>query len=118
MRVLVLNPGSATIKATVLEPPDRHPRYERTTTWDTTKDGAHERTVSRLVAEAGAAGPVRAVDTVAYRVVHGGVGLVGPVLIDDAVVEMIASLADLAPLHNPVAAQTIREGRRLMPDVR
>ena len=59
----------------------------------------------------------RSIDAVGYRVVHGGPDLVTPVVVDDAVVAAIDGLADLAPLHNPVAADTIRAGRSILPGV-
>jgi acetate kinase len=43
-----------------------------------------------------------AIGAVGHRVVHGGEAFDRPVLIDAAVEETIASLAVLAPLHNPV----------------
>ena len=41
------------------------------------------------------------VAAVGHRIVHGGVGFVQPVRIDDAVIEAIAALQPLAPLHQP-----------------
>jgi acetate kinase len=52
---------------------------------------------------------------VGYRVVHGGSRFREPVVIDDAVVAAIDELAPLAPLHNTVAAATIRAGRSAVP---
>src|SRR5262245_32521818 len=113
MRVLVLNPGSATLKATVLEPPERAPSFEHTTDWDGDRDpSAIEDAVERVMDQAG-----ESVDAVGYRVVHGGQRFTTPVLIDDAVLEEIDRLGDLSPLHNPVAAATIRAGRRRSPSI-
>ncbi len=53
---------------------------------------------------------------VGYRVVHGGTRFTEPTLLDDATVTAIEELADLAPLHNRVAAETIRAGRAALPD--
>jgi acetate kinase len=41
------------------------------------------------------------------RVVHGGAQFLAPVIIDDAVLAKITQLADLAPLHNPIAVTAI-----------
>ena len=57
------------------------------------------------------------VSAVAHRVVHGGERFAKPELIDDAVEQAIAELADLAPLHNPAALAGIRAVRDLRPEL-
>ena len=52
-----------------------------------------------------------------YRVVHGGERFTAATVADDGVVAAIEALADLAPLHNPIAAATIRAGRAILPGV-
>jgi len=117
MRVLVLNPGSATLKATVLDLPDLEPRFEHEIAWKA--DGwtpEHERAVSETVTTAQERGiPADSLGAVGYRVVHGGERFTAPVVVDDQVLAGIEALADLAPLHNPLAAATIRAGRRALP---
>jgi acetate kinase len=54
---------------------------------------------------------VEAVEQVVHRVVHGGAQLPAATLIDAAVEDEIARLFPLAPLHNPIALQWIRESR-------
>ena len=54
---------------------------------------------------------------VGHRVVHGGPDYREPVVIDDTVLEAIAGLIPLAPLHNPAAVIGIRDMRRLLPSV-
>ena len=56
-------------------------------------------------------------EAVGHRVVHGGTRFLSAVLVDDRVVKGIEALADFAPLHNPVAATTIRATRAALPDV-
>jgi acetate kinase len=114
VRVLVLNPGSATLKATVLEPPDRAPRFDRTLTWGggPVDAGAIRDAVDAAIADAGSG-----VGAVGYRVVHGGERFTTATLVDDGVVDAIEALGELSPLHNPVAAATIRAGRERLPDV-
>jgi acetate kinase len=117
MRVLVLNAGSATLKATVLDPPDRGTLVETTVEWDIADPGAPERSVRGVLdGIAGRGVAPRSIDVVGYRVVHGGDIFTAPVVIDDAVVAAIESLVDLAPLHDPIAAATIRAGRAALPD--
>jgi acetate kinase len=67
-------------------------------------------TIDALLAK----GPV---DAVGYRVVHGGERFTGPVLIDDRAIEAIEALGDLAPLHNPLAASTIRAATARLPGI-
>ena len=61
--------------------------------------------------------PAGSFAAVAHRVVHGGTELVGPALVDDAVVTTIERLAPLAPLHNPVGASTIRVAVEALPNL-
>jgi acetate kinase len=113
VRVLVLNPGSATLKATVVEPPGRDPLFDRTLTWGgAPDDGAVGEAVDAAIAAVGSG-----VGAVGYRVVHGGERFTTPTLVDDTVIAGIEALGDLSPLHNPVAAATIRAARERMPDL-
>ncbi len=50
---------------------------------------------------------------VVHRVVHGGTRFTQPVLIDESVRGAISNLAELAPLHNPLAIRWIDAARRL-----
>ena len=113
MRVLVLNPGSATLKGTVVAPPAREPSFDRTTSWGDAHDtAAIGDAVGTVVDEAG-----HGVEAVGYRVVHGGDRFTEATLVDDDVIEAIEALGDLSPLHNPVAATTIRAARERLPDI-
>ena len=110
MRVLVLNPGSATLKATIVSPPDRRVGLHRTQPWTADPDDTVTTAIDALLAD----GPV---DAVGYRVVHGGERFRAPTLLDDSAVDAIEALGDLAPLHNPIAATTIRAARARLPGV-
>jgi acetate kinase len=88
VRILVLNPGSSSLKSAFYEFPP----------------GA-------VIAEP------EAIDAVGIRVVHGGSRFMKPVRVDDAVVEEIRKLAELAPLHNPIAVRIIEETRMKRPGV-
>jgi acetate kinase len=55
-------------------------------------------------------------DAVAHRVVHGG-ERAGAVLVDDAVLEDLRALAELAPLHQPPALDGIERTRSALPGV-
>ena len=114
MRVLVLNAGSATLKATVVDPPDRSQRFSTTEDWD----GAADAVVGAVVrATAGSLAPDEPIDGVGHRVVHGGDRFTSPTLLDNETLRAIETLADLAPLHNPLAVSVIRAARDALPDV-
>jgi len=82
MKILVLNPGSSSMKSATYAMP------------------SEER-----VADAD-------VDAVGIRVVHGGSRFETPAIVDDAVLDEIRELSALAPLHNPLAVKTIEDVRR------
>ena len=83
MKILVLNPGSSSMKSAMYEMPGEQ-----------RIDAADD------------------VDAVGVRVVHGGSRFEEPVIIDDDVLGDIRELAALAPLHNPLAVEAIEDVRR------
>ncbi|HEY4634624.1 MAG TPA: propionate/acetate kinase, partial [Candidatus Limnocylindrales bacterium] len=119
MRVLVLNAGSATLKATVLDAPALDPRFERTLDWRADGPTAERGdAVATMLAAIGDAGlPASSMGAVGHRVVHGGERFTAPTILDDASVDGIEALSDLARLHNPPAVATIRAARRALPAV-
>ena len=82
MKILVLNPGSSSMKSAVYEMP-----------------------AEKRAAEG-------EVDAVGVRVVHGGSRFETPAIVDDAVLDEIGKLSALAPLHNPLAVKAIENVRR------
>jgi len=56
----------------------------------------------------------RSVDAVGHRVVHGGGRFVEPTIMDDAVVDAIQGLGELAPLHNAPALSSIWAARAVL----
>jgi acetate kinase len=135
-RVLVLNAGSSTLKASVVEPGDGaappgdgatppaglppQPLASTTVSWgsDATRAAARvddlRGVLSRFTAEGVDPASLAAVG---HRVVHGGERFTSPVLVDDAVLAELDDVAALAPLHNPVAIETIRAARAALPEV-
>lgn len=131
MNILVLNAGSSSVKAAVLDP----------TTGQRSLEMSAERLLDAPVItfsdgteiELEKAGPERAVavclealkdklaDTalagVGHRVVHGGEDFDRAARVTDEVERQIERLAPLAPLHNPVNLRGIRAARELFPDV-
>lgn len=116
-RVLVLNAGSSSLKASVLD----DGAIEPTARADV--DGALGRederdVVERLLGALVARGvPADSIDAVGHRIVHGGSRLVRPTIVDDSVVAAIADLAPLAPLHNPLAVRLIAAARAALPGI-
>ena len=117
MTTLVLNAGSSTLKASLIEPGTDAPRASVTETWAVTGAGRQdvEGTFERVLD--GVGGETAAVGGVGHRVVHGGDSFRAPVVIDDATVAAIDRLGPLAPLHNPIAISTIRVATSRLPDV-
>ena len=118
-RILVLNPGSSSIKASVIESPGDTTHSQASTTWSPDPELAEARaeTLATIVAEVTATAGAEPIDAVGYRVVHGGTSFREATRIDDGVVDEIDALDELAPLHNRIAADTIRSARGLMPDL-
>jgi acetate kinase len=116
MRVLVLNPGSSSLKGSLVAVPGDDTIATDEVDWgaDATTRGDRAPGVVRLIENLSEAAPA---DAVGYRVVHGGERFRAPTLVDDGVVRTIDELSAIAPLHNAVAADTIRAGRAAAPDV-
>lgn len=117
MRILVLNPGSSSLKASIIEQPGDHTlaRVERDWGADATRQEGRDRDLQLVVRELGT--ERASIEAVGYRVVHGGSRFVAPTAVDDGVLVDIRELDALAPLHNAVAADTLEAGRRLLPEV-
>lgn len=65
--------------------------------------------------EHGVISSVDEIDAVGHRVVHGGESFSDSVLINDRTKEILDSLAELAPLHNPANVTGIRAAEKIMP---
>ncbi len=128
--VLVLNAGSTSLKADVLDPHTgdriRRVRIERVGASDATAaidagppESAQAEDLSQAVALAlrllGDA--TASVCAVGHRVVHGGERFTVPTRLDDDVVQGIETLTSLAPLHQPGNLAGIRAARALRPDI-
>jgi acetate kinase len=133
MNILVLNCGSSSIKAAVVDPDDgkrkarvaieRLGQSGSTLRYDdgpvevcaaSDHAGALASVLPRLLDAAG--GPTQLI-AVGHRVVHGGEKFREPTRIDDGVEATIEALASLAPLHNPANLAGIRAARRLLADL-
>jgi len=94
MNILVLNPGSSSLKSGYFRFPE-----------ELAMPGT-----AKTVAEA-LANATSPIDAIGVRVVHGGSRFESPTVVDDDVLAEIRNLAELAPLHNPLAAGVIDEVR-------
>jgi acetate kinase len=109
--VLVLNAGSSTLKFSLFAGRSAK-RVAEGTVEDPPKDA-----VTAIL------GPLREpllsdpVSVVGHRVVHGGRIFTESAAIDDRVMQEIARLSELAPLHNPPALAAIEAARRAIPGI-
>ncbi|MBF6507499.1 acetate/propionate family kinase [Nocardia farcinica] len=102
MRVLAVNAGSSSLKLVLLDGDDvvAHEHLER---WE-----GEPEPIRRFLDEHGA-------DAIGHRVVHGGNRIVTATVADDDVVDYLASLTELAPLHQPRALGGLRAARSIAP---
>lgn len=107
MLVLVVNAGSSSLKLAIM---DGDRTVASTTAQRWTGEG-HLEPIEDFLHQ------VDAVDAVGHRVVHGGPRLTDTVVLDDAVLDYLDSIEDLAALHNPRALAAIRAVRDLLPGV-
>lgn len=115
-RVLVLNAGSSTLKASVLARGSEHAEASLTVPLRGVGDAAEA--VGHALQGIRTAGvDLGSIGAVGHRVVHGGSLFTRTTVIDDAVLRGIRELAGLAPLHNPVAAEIIAAARAALPAV-
>ncbi|QSR30613.1 acetate kinase [Nocardioides sp. S5] len=104
-RVLVVNAGSSSLKLAVL---DGHNHRVAGTTVERWQGAGHVEPIADFLEGC------EEISAVGHRVVHGGPRFAGPVVLDPEVVEYLASITDLAPLHQPRAVAGIREVSRLL----
>jgi acetate kinase len=99
VRVLVVNPGSSSLKLSVLDGDDVVAESEAQTSDGGVDEGALEEFL---------AGPGAAWDAAGVRVVHGGADFRSATRVDASVVDALDRISDLAPLHNPPAVHALR----------
>ena len=136
--ILVVNAGSSSIKYRLIDLGDdavvcsglvqrigeegarAEHTYKGTTTERDVPVDDHQAGLQQVMAMFDEIGPQLAdVDLVAvgHRVVMGGGGIDGPVLVTDELVAEVDALSPLAPLHNPPNLAAIAVARELLPDV-
>jgi acetate kinase len=113
-RLVVLNVGSASLKAALYESSGSELREVARASLELAHgEPAEARLGEALARVGGSTGPVRAVG---HRIVHGGSSFVAPTRIDAGVEAEIERLAPLAPLHQAPALRVVRAARRLLRD--
>ena len=121
--VLVINSGSSSLKYQVVDPDSGEARAtglverigeESSSVPD--HDAALRRAFDTL-ADDGIDLRTDGIVAVGHRVVHGGNTFYQPTLLDDAVIDRLDELSELAPLHNPPALKGIEVARKLLPDL-
>src|SRR4051812_19832941 len=118
MNILSLNPGSGTLRYKLLAMPSAGGKEaDEPVLREGNVDHVHGDETVRAAERAVADCLPLGLDTIGYRVVHGGSRFDGPARITPRVLETIRSLVDLAPLHNPLNLAIIEAGSRRAPDV-
>lgn len=112
MKILVLNAGSSSLKYSLFSdraltqlshgniPINANLDEESESLTDVFQHAFQE--IEQHLKQSGHITSLQTLDIIAHRVVHGGEQFHGPVKIDSEVMQSIAKLAQLAPLHNPV----------------
>ncbi|RFS83524.1 acetate/propionate family kinase [Actinomadura spongiicola] len=108
MRILTVNPGSSSVKFSLVEADDTVRSHVEMPT------GGADREAERVLASVAR---LPRPDAVGIRFVHGGRDFTRPVLIDEEVTERLRGLTGLAPLHQPLSLYALGEVRRAFPDV-
>jgi len=107
MRILFLNAGSQTVKASLVEDGRS---IARATAETADPAGGLDALLERFPAD-------REPDAVAHRLVHGGQRFVAPVVADGSVIDDLEALVTLAPLHMPPALLFLGAARARFPSV-
>jgi len=121
--VLVINSGSSSLKFQLVDPDSGESRDGGVVEQigePSSRVADHEealRLAFDQMAEAGVDLKSCGLVAVGHRVVHGGNSFYQPTLLDDAVIDKLDDLSELAPLHNPPALKGIRVARKLLPDI-
>jgi acetate kinase len=117
MRVLVLNAGSSSLKASVIDTATEDTLATSVTNWQSDANSAHSRREAATSVLMEMTSRTDTIEAVGHRVVHGGSTFTEPTRVADGVLEQIEALDELAPIHNHLAAETIRTATSLLPNV-
>ncbi|MTD59659.1 acetate/propionate family kinase [Amycolatopsis pithecellobii] len=104
MRILVLNPGSSSMKVSIVD----NGAVSHTAVWPAADVGGDESAVREGIERWGRP------DAIAVRFVHGG-SRPGPALVDDELLRWLDRLGPLAPLHQSLSVEVTRLVRASLP---
>jgi acetate kinase len=113
MRVLVLNPGSSTLKYRLVEVSAAQSIALAAGVIDQVSGSSLARAAEDVLVRCRSFG----IDAVGCRVVHGGERFTEPTIVSASVLDAIADLGRLAPLHNPPAVAVLVSVADLLPGV-
>ncbi|MEO8510532.1 MAG: acetate/propionate family kinase [Chloroflexota bacterium] len=116
MTVLVVNTGSSSLKASVIDDHDETLVEKELSLGDDASVQGSDAS-GEVAALVGTLGRVYEATAVGHRVVHGGPRFVDPVLLDEDVLAQLGALRPLAPLHQSVALGAIAAARSALPDL-
>ncbi|HZZ73458.1 MAG TPA: acetate/propionate family kinase [Pirellulales bacterium] len=139
MSILLLNSGSSSLKATLMDPAGEEVLASGMTDWaragthyqfeaqghacrsETVAWTGHSAAVARFIDDLLRVEPATiahrsALTAVAHRIVHGG-AFTQSVRITPEIRARIAALAELAPLHNPPSLESLRAAEEALPGV-
>jgi acetate kinase len=108
MLVLVVNAGSSSLKLRLL---DSNNTLKQSADLPVGPDGIDAADLAAALERWGRP------DVVGHRIVHGGTGFTGAVLIDDGVRQQLQDLTDLAPLHQPKSLAALDAVTKHLPQV-
>lgn len=122
MKILIFNAGSSTLKFSLMEADRERTLAEGVIECAPASSCTHADSVARILdrLQSGASAPLRAlteIRAVGHRVVHGGDRYDTAVRVTAQVRRDIEALAELAPLHNAVAAQVMDATETALPGV-
>ncbi|GAA5152282.1 MULTISPECIES: acetate/propionate family kinase [Amycolatopsis] len=106
MRILTLNPGSSSMKVSLVEDGES----VHAETWAAAEAVSDERAVREAIERWGRP------QAIAVRFVHGG-SRPGPALVDSELLRQLERLGTLAPLHQPLSVDIARLVRAALPDL-
>ncbi len=74
----------------------------------------HDKAVALVIQWLDSVPELRSISAVGHRIVHGGDQFTSAVWIDERTIEILDSLCELAPLHNPAGVSGIRAARSVL----
>ena len=136
MKILVLNCGSATLKFQFIEVEGSDRSQRKLARGIVDRIGAkanyrfiaggstpvekpaavrnHEEAVGLVISWLQSTPQLSHPDAAGHRIVHGGQKFSKSIVVDDAVLDDLEALCELAPLHNPAAVGGIRAARKIL----